>query len=430
MTAPLRIAIAGLGTVGAGLVDLIARNQTLLTRRAGRQLEIVAVSARDRGRDRGIDLSAFAWFDDPAVMAAEAECDVVVELIGGEAGVAAKVVETALSEGRHIVTANKALMAHHGARLARLAQLQGRALAFEAAVAGGIPVIKALREGLSANRITGLRGILNGTCNYILTEMAATKRAFDDVLAEAQTLGYAEADPSFDIDGVDAAHKLALLAAIAFGREVDFGALHVEGIRGIDPRELSYAEELGYKLKLLGIARPEGEGILQSVYPCLIAAEAQIAAVDGVLNAVDIAGEPIGEVLLVGPGAGAGATASAVASDIVDIAAGRFAPVFGQSSDDLEPAAVTGVDSRYGSFYLRLAVTDKAGVVAHITRILADHDISVEDMIQRHAGQDGEPVTLVLTTHATEEAAMRNALAEIEAYENVSAEPVMLRIES
>jgi len=329
MTKPLKIAIAGLGTVGAGTLKLLSEQAELLSLRSGRTLQVTAVSARNRNLNRGIDISACQWFDDAVEMARSADADAVVELIGGSDGAAKAVCEAAFEAGRHVVTANKALLAHHGTDLATKAEAADVTLAFEAAVAGGIPVIRALREGLAGNRIARLHGILNGTCNYILTTMRETGRDFDDVLAEAQQLGYAEADPAFDIDGVDAAHKLSLLSAVAFGSRVDFAGVYTEGISQIAAMDIQYAEELGYRIKLLGIAEMNHDGIHQRVHPAMVPIGAPIAAVEGVFNAVVTESDFVGMTVLEGRGAGAGPTASAVAGDLVDIACGRRAPTFG-----------------------------------------------------------------------------------------------------
>ncbi|MFN0042639.1 MAG: homoserine dehydrogenase, partial [Alphaproteobacteria bacterium] len=339
MAQALRIAMAGLGTVGAGTVRLLVENADILSRRCGRALALTAVSARDRGRDRGVDISGCRWFDDPVCMAREAEADVIVELIGGSDGPAKATVEAAIAAKRHVVTANKALLAMHGAALARTAEDAGVTLAFEASVAGGIPIVKALREGLAANRISRVYGILNGTCNYILTTMRTTGRTFDDVLAEAQKLGYAEADPSFDIDGTDAAHKLAVLTALAFGCEPNFAGIHVEGIRHVTPLDIAYAAELGYRIKLLGHARMTEHGVEQRVHPCMVPLDAPIAHVEGVLNAVVATGNFVGDTVFEGRGAGAGPTASAVAADLVDIALGRARRAFSVPAGDLKRVA-------------------------------------------------------------------------------------------
>jgi homoserine dehydrogenase len=429
---PLRIGIAGLGTVGAGLVRLLRANAEIVAARAGRPVVVAAVSARDRGRDRGgLDLGDARWHEDPVALAAEPGLDAVVELIGGSEGPARRLVEAALRAGRPVVTANKALLAVHGAALAEVAAAKGVPLAFEAAVAGGIPAIKALREGLAANRIGRVAGILNGTCNYILTVMREQRRDFAEVLAEAQRLGYAEADPAFDIDGVDAAHKLAILAALAFGRPVDFAAVHVEGIRDVSALDIALAEELGYRIKLLGIASREGAdgGVSARVHPCMVPASAPIARVDGVFNAVVAEGDFAGRLVLEGRGAGAGPTASAVAADLIDLARGRHAPVWGAEASLGGPvAAALPMERHVGAYYLRLMVLDRPGVIADVTGILRDHDISLEAMLQRGRAP-GEAVPVVLTTHDCEEAAMRAALRRTAALEAVLERPALIRIE-
>jgi len=429
MSQPLKIAIAGLGTVGAGTVKLLQDQGALLTRRAGRAIEITAVSAREKGRDRGVDLSAYRWFDDPVALAAEAEADVVVELIGGADGAAKTLVETALARGRHVVTANKALLAHHGTALAKAAEAKGLTLAFEASVAGGIPIVKALREGLAGNRVSRVYGILNGTCNYILTTMRKTGRAFGDVLADAQKLGYAEADPSFDVDGVDAAHKLAILTSLAFGQAVDFAGVHVEGIRHVSALDIEYAAELGYRIKLLGIARATDHGVEQRVHPCMVPLETPIAHVEGVFNAVVAEGDFVGQTVFEGRGAGAGPTASAVVSDLLDIARGRVTPTFGVPASELMVAPTASMERHVGPYYVRFMVVDQPGVVADIAAALRDEKVSLEAVIQRARSPDGM-VPLVLTTHDTEEAAMRRALERIETLKSVIEPPRMIRIES
>jgi homoserine dehydrogenase len=424
----LKLAIAGLGTVGAGTIALIEAQGDLLANRAGVAVEVVAVCARDRQRDRGIDLSAIEWWDDPVAMARESDCDVVIELIGGSDGVAKAVCEAALSAGRHVVTANKALIAHHGTALARMADATGVSLGYEAAVAGGIPIIKSIREGLAGNRFTRVQGILNGTCNYILTEMRETGRAFDDVLADAQSLGYAEADPSFDVDGIDAAHKLAILASLAFGSEVDFANVHVEGIRRIAPLDLEFAAELGFKIKLLGIAEQTADGIYQRVHPTMVRVDAPIAAVEGVTNAVETLGDFVGTTVLQGAGAGAGPTASAVMADVLDIAAGRQAPVFGVPADKLSPAKSQPMSHHVGSYYVRLRVIDRPGVIADVTAVLRDNEVSMESIIQRGRAPE-EPVDVVLTTHETTESAMQQVLSAIDGLQAVVEPPTLIRIE-
>ncbi|HLY46866.1 MAG TPA: homoserine dehydrogenase [Stellaceae bacterium] len=428
MTGPLNIAIAGLGTVGAGTVQLLQRQAERLTVRAGRQLVVAAVSARDKGRDRGADLSAARWYDDAAAMAADPAIDVVVELIGGAEGVGRQVVETALAHNKHVVTANKALMAEHGTALAKTAEGAGVALAFEAAVAGGIPIIKTLREGLAGNRLSRVYGILNGTTNYILTTMRESGREFAEVLAEAQRLGYAEADPGFDIDGVDASHKLAILASVAFGRPVDLAGVHTEGIRHVSRLDIDFAAELGYRIKLLGIARITENGLEQRVHPCMVKRETPIAAVEGVFNAVVAEGDFVGRVVLEGRGAGAFPTASSVASDLVDIAAGRQVPTFGVPAAALSQLPGAAMERHEGAYYIRLMVVDQPGVIADIAAALRDEQVSLESMIQRGRAP-GEAVPVVLTTHVTLEAAMRRALDRIAAQDTVLEPPRMIRIE-
>jgi len=428
VTAALKIAVAGLGTVGAGTLKLLAEQAGIIEQRCGRRITVTAVSARDPNKDRGVDLSGVRWFTDPVVMADEADADVFVELIGGSDGPARAAVEAALARGRHVVTANKALLANHGTTLARAAEERGLTLAFEAAVAGGIPIIKGLREGLAANRVSEIHGILNGTCNYILTEMRTTGREFADVLAEAQALGYAEADPSFDIDGIDAAHKLAILTSVAFGCPVDFASVLVEGIRHVSALDLKYAEELGYRIKLLGIARRTALGIEQRVHPCMVPREAPIATVDGVFNAVVAQTDFADRVWLVGRGAGAGPTASAVVADLIDVARGRTTPTFGIPANRLEPVQASPVEGRQGAYYLRLMVVDRPGVIADVAALLRDHNVSMESFIQR-GRSPGEAVPVVLTTHETTEAAMQKALLAIGALPAVMEPPRMIRIE-
>jgi homoserine dehydrogenase len=428
VAAPLRIAVAGLGTVGAGTVRLLQTHRDLLAQRCGRAIEVTAVSARDRGRDRGIDLTASAWRDDPLELALDPQVDVVVELIGGAEGVARSLVESALANGKHVVTANKALLAHHGSELAREAERAGLTLAYEGAVAGGIPIIRALREGLAANAIQRVYGILNGTCNYILTAMRQTGREFAEVLAEAQRLGYAEADPAFDVDGIDAAHKLSILTSLAFGCETDFAGVHVEGIRHVSAIDIAYAEELGYRIKLLGIARPTEHGIEQRVHACMVPLGTPIAHVEGVFNAVVTEGDFVGQTMAEGRGAGAGPTASAVVSDLIDIARGRTLPAFGVPAKDLKRLPASPMERHRGAYYVRLMVVDRPGVIADIAAALRDERVSMEAMIQRGRAPD-EAVPVVLTTHETEEAGMRRALDRIARLDSVREPPRMIRIE-
>jgi homoserine dehydrogenase len=424
----LRIGVAGLGTVGSAVLGLIAGHRDLLALRAGKYLEITAVSARASDKPRTVDISSYRWFDDPVALASSNDVDVVVELIGGQDGPAKKLIETALANGKPVVTANKALLAHHGTALARSAESQNLSLAYEASVCGGIPVVKGLREGLAANAIRELHGVLNGTCNYILTQMRDTGRSFDEVLAEAQALGYAEADPGFDIDGIDTAHKLAILTALAFGAEVDLPSVHIEGIRHVDALDIAYADELGYTIKLLGIARRADDEIEQRVHPCMIPKNAAIAAADGVYNALVADGDSVDKVNFVGRGAGGGPTASAVVADLIDIARGHKIPVFGIPAVQLKKLKPRPIEKRYGAYYLRLMVVDRPGVIADVTSILRDQNVSMESMLQRMRAPGGN-VPVVLTTHETEEARMNAVIAQVTALDAVVEPPHLIRIE-
>lgn len=431
-TSPLRLGLAGLGTVGAGVIRLLNTNADLVTARAGRPLKVTAVSARDRTRDRGVDLSGMRWYDNAPDLVADPDVDVVVELIGGSEGTARAVVEAALAAGKPVVTANKALLAIHGPALARLSAEKSAPLLFEAAVAGGIPAIKMVREGLAADRLLRIGGILNGTCNYILTVMRETGKDFGTVLADAQQLGYAEADPSTDIDGLDAAHKLTILAGLAFGQPVAFDSLHVEGIRRIGALDLTFARTLGYRIKLLGMARMSDAGLEARVTPCLVPENAPIAQVDGVFNAVVAEGAFAGRLMIEGRGAGAGPTASAVAADLIDIARGHTIPVWGVQATDTPPLQANPVSAGTGAFYLRLLVEDRPGVIADITAVLRDCGVSLRSMLQHTPEQnDADPyVPLVLVTHQTSEVAMQDAVARIDGLDVVTDTPVMIRIET
>jgi len=427
---PFRLGIAGLGTVGAGLLRLIEDNRDLLTARAGLPISVTAVSARDRSRDRGVSLDGFAWVDDPTDLAGRDDVDAVVELIGGSDGDALTLARNTMRAGKPFVTANKALMAEHGAELAALSEEQAAPLLYEAAVAGGIPVIKAIREGLAGNRLTRVYGILNGTCNYILTEMRTTGRDFAGVLKDAQELGYAEADPTFDVEGVDAAHKLALLTALAFGVKPDFHAMSVEGISNISAVDIAYADEFGYRIKLLGVAEEIDGQIAQRVRPCLVRSETPIAKVEGVFNAVVAEGDQVGRVVLEGPGAGAGPTASAVASDIVDVAAGRAGSVFSQPSSQLRAAARYEADNRRCRYYIRLEVLDRPGVIADIAGVLRDESISIESLLQRADMDEQGTAPVVVITHETAEGQIRAALDGLNRLESVLDQPHLLAIEN
>jgi homoserine dehydrogenase len=439
MNRPLKLGIAGLGTVGTGLLQLLAEHGPRLTRGIGRRIEVAAVSARSRAKKRAVGLGEAAWFEDAERLAAHPSIDVFVELIGGEDGVAKAAVEAALRAGKPVVTANKALLAKHGVELAKLAEQSGVALNFEAAVAGGIPVIKTLREALAANQIRRVYGILNGTCNYILTQMQEEHRSFADVLAEAQAKGYAEADPTFDIDGFDTAHKLTLLTSLAFGTEVAFDQIDVEGIRTISQADIEAADDLGYRIKLLGVALMTESGIEQRVHPAMVPKHSAIAEVSGVTNCVAIDGDFCGNLLLAGAGAGAKATASAVASDILDIARGDNPPPFGVPVAELKGYKRARLGQHQGAYYVRLAVFDRPGAMANVAGRMGERGVSLESIVQRRPrgaqpGIDarpklGSPTSVILITHETTEEAMRGALEAIHGDGQVAEKPQMIRIE-
>ena len=436
MTQALRLGIAGLGTVGAGVLDILARHKELVAARAGRPVEVVAVSARSRGKDRGHDLSKLAWHDDPVKLAADPSVDVFVELMGGEGDPAKAAVETAIRSAKHVITANKALLAHHGSALARLAEEKGVALNFEASVAGGIPIIKTIREGLAGNRVGKLFGIMNGTCNYILTKMGNEGRSFTEVLKEAQALGYAEADPTFDVEGVDAAHKATIMSAIAFGIPMQFDKAYIEGISKLDSVDITYAEQLGYRIKLLGIARRRENGVELRVHPTLIPAKRLIANVEGAMNAVLVQGDAVGATLYYGKGAGAEPTASAVIADLVDVTRLHTSdpehrvPHLAFQPDQVRNVPVLPIEDVVTSYYLRMRVEDKPGVLADITRILADSDISIEALNQKEAAEGESHTDIILLTHQTVERKANAAIARIEALPVVHGKVTKLRMES
>ena len=438
MGQPLRLGIAGLGTVGSGVLGILSQHGERIAQRLGRPVAVTGVSARTRGKDRGADLSGMAWFEDPVKLAADPGIDVFVELIGGEGGVAKAAVEAALGAGKHVVTANKALLAHHGSALAAQAEKKGLALKFEAAVAGGIPVIKAMRESLLSNQISRVYGILNGTCNYILSRMQAEGSAFKDVLADAQKLGYAEADPTFDIGGFDTAHKLAILTSLAFGTRVSVKDIYIEGIEGITAADIEAAEDLGYRIKLLGVAQRTESGIEQRVHPAMVPVHSAIAEVNGVLNCVAIDSDQLGTLTLVGRGAGSKPTASSVVSDIVDVARGDVTPAFVVPSAKLEPYRKAQLRAHEGGYYIRLSLFDRYGAFANIAQRMAEKKVSLESIVQRRSRQaratpmavdSGAPVPVVMITHETTEAAIRSALDRIEADGFVDGKPQMIRIE-
>ncbi len=429
---PISVGLVGLGTVAQGTLRVLEQNREELARRIGRAIEVTHVGAR-RDRD-GVDLSHVKVSRDLMEVALDPEVDIFVELIGG-IDYARELIEAAIASGKHVVTANKALIAEYGNALFEKAQARGVTIAFEAAVAGGIPVIKAIREGLAANQINWLAGIINGTGNFILTAMRDDGRAFADVLAEAQALGYAEADPTFDVEGIDAAHKLAILASIAFGIPLTFNSVYTQGISTIDLDDIDYAEELGYRIKHLGIARRREDGVELRVHPTLIAETELLANVNGVMNAVQIYGDAVGSTLLYGPGAGSLPTASAVVADLADVARSITAdpthrvPHLAFQPNHLNALPILSIEDTRCPFYCRLSVRDEVGVLAEITRILADHGVSLESIIQKD-GVSGEPVALILLTHTVLERDLMAALATITQSDAVVGQPVILRVET
>jgi homoserine dehydrogenase len=432
MSNTLRLGIAGLGTVGTGVLDIIATHGKLVEMRAGAGIVVKGIAARNRGKDRGHDLSKLEWHDDPVALAKSANIDVFIELIGGDSGAAKDAVLAAIASGKHVITANKALLAKHGVELAKRAEAAGVCLNFEAAVAGGIPVIKTLREGLAGNAPRKVFGILNGTCNYILTKMADEGRSFADVLKEAQNLGYAEADPTFDVGGFDTAHKLSILSALAFGTEVNADAIAIEGIEAITLDDIRNASEMGYKIKLLGVAVRHEAGVEQRVHPTLVPKGSPVSDTDGVFNAVVIKGDFVGDLMLEGRGAGGHPTASAVVADIVDVARGNKRPAFGVPVSALKPFKSPSLKAHEGGFYVALQLLDKPGAVAAIARVLADEKISIESIVQRgRHGADAKRDTaqFTLITHDTLESAIRKALAKIEKDGHVAGKPRVIRIE-
>jgi homoserine dehydrogenase len=426
MTADFKIAIAGLGTVGGGVVKALAARGEELSRRAGRKLEITGVSARDKNKARGFDVAG--WTDDPLSLA-KGDADLVVELIGGEEGIARQLVETALTNRKHVVTANKALLARHGLALAQLAERNGVTLKFEAAAAGGIPIVKALREGLIAFDIDAVKGILNGTCNYILTEMESSGRAFADVLKEAQAKGYAEADPTLDVGGGDTAHKLALLSSLAFGTVPDLNAVSVEGIQHITPDDIAFASEFGFRIKLLGVARRVAGKIDQKVHPAMVRVRAALANVSGAANGVLVDAGAAGSFFFSGRGAGEAPTASAVISDIVEAASGGPSSVFGRPAASLARLEPADGKQALSAWYLRFEVLDVPGVLASIAGNLSEAGVSIESMIQRGRAP-GEPVAIVMITHETSQAKVERALKAIGASDKVRARPCMIPMET
>ena len=438
MAEPLKVGLAGLGTVGTAVLHLLERGRDKLVARCGRPIEVVAISARSRNKKRDIDLKAFRWFADPVALAADPSIDVLVEVIGGAGDPAKSAVETALADGKHVVTANKALLARHGQKLAALAERKHVALNFEASVGGGIPIVKTLREGLNGDSFARIYGILNGTCNYILSRMEQDRLAFDDCLRDAQRLGYAEADPSFDVEGHDTAQKLSILASLAFGTKLDPSAIYVEGISSITLADLDAAAELGYRVKLLGVAVKTDAGIEQRVHPTMVPKDSAIAQVMGVTNAVTIDADGLAPITLVGPGAGGLATASAVVSDLADIARGVCALPFGRPAAHMIAVRKAPMQHHEGGYYIRLLARDRPGTAATIARRLAQQSISLESIVQRHgrapdgaaaSGRSGEAVPVIMITYATSEDAVRKALVAVRRDRVISGRPQVIRIE-
>lgn len=435
MADALKLGIAGLGTVGASLARILQDRREMLTTTCGRAIDITAITARDQSRDRGFDVSGITWFNTADALAANADINVYVELMGGAGDPAYSSVKAALSRGIHVVTANKALLAAHGTELAEIAEANGALLNYEAAVAGGIPVIKALRESLTGNTVSRVYGIMNGTCNYILTKMEKEGLGFEACLKEAQRLGYAEADPAFDIEGNDTAHKLSILTSLAFGTAIAADDIYLEGITNISIQDIHAAAELGYRIKLLGVAQRTESGIEQRVHPTMVPLDSVIAQVEGVTNAVAIESDVLGELLMVGPGAGGNATASAVLGDIADIAKSRpgaqNVPAFGRPVASLAPYQQATMQSHEGGYFIRLSVEDRAGVFASIATHMAQNHISLESIVQRARQHDAanEPQTIILVTHATTEDSVRKAVAMVKGEGYLVGEPQVIRIE-
>ena len=429
MTTPpdLRIGLAGLGTVGIGVVKIIQRHADLIAARAGRRVVITAVSARDRGKNRDADLSGYAWETDPVALAKRRDIDVLIEVIGGHDGPARAATEAAIAAGHDVVTANKALLAHHGQALAIAAESAGRVIRFEAAVAGGIPVIKALTEGLAGNQIRRVMGVMNGTCNYILTRMQSAGLPYAQVFEEARQLGYLEADPNLDVGGIDAGHKLSLLAAIAFGTKVSFDAVELEGIGAISIDDITLAADMGYRIKLLGVAQLTGRGLEQRMTPCLVPADSPLGQLQGGTNMVVLEGDSVGQIVLRGPGAGEGPTASAIMADVIDIARGLRLPTFGQPADSLQTpiAAKAATPTPY---YLRMTLVDKPGALAKIATCLGEAGVSIDQM--RQYGHAGTHAPVLIVTHKATRDDIDHAMARFAATGVLVGQPVALRIEA
>lgn len=427
MSDPLRLGIAGLGTVGVGVIKIVQRHAAELEARAGRPVAITAVSARDKAKDRGVRIGSYAWEDDPVALAKRDDVDVFVELMGGSDGPAKAATEAAVAKGKDVVTANKAMLAVHGQALAEAADASGSVIRFEAAVAGGIPVIKSLTEGLAGNEITRVLGVMNGTCNYILTRMQNAGLTYDAVFEEASKLGYLEADPNLDVGGIDAGHKLALLASIAFGTKVAFEAVHLEGIQHITIEDIELAADMGYQIKLLGVAQRSGRGLEQRMTPCLVPSTSPLGQLDGATNMVVLEGDSVGQIVLRGAGAGEGPTASAVMGDVMDIARGFRLPAFGRKAALLETAPAAS-KSTPAPFYLRMKLLDRPGALAKIATALGNAGVSI-DRMRQYGHQDPEAPVLIVT-HKVDPAALGAALAELPGTGVLVGAPVAIRIEN
>ncbi|MDV7145700.1 homoserine dehydrogenase [Tropicimonas sp. TH_r6] len=427
MTQPLRLGIAGLGTVGTGVVKILRQKANLLSARCGRPVVITAVSARSKDKDRGVSLEGYAWEDDPVALAQRADVDVFVELMGGSEGPAKDATEAAIAAGKDVVTANKALLALHGQALAEAAEEAGHVIRFEAAVAGGIPVIKSLTEGLAGNEITRVMGVMNGTCNYILTRMEDAGLPYEEVFAEADALGYLEADPNLDVGGIDAGHKLSLLSAIAFGTKVDFEGVELEGIQKLSIEDIRTAARLGYRIKLLGVAQMTGRGLEQRMSPCLVPVNSPLGQLEGGTNMVVLEGDAVGQIVLRGAGAGEGPTASAVLSDVIEIARGSRISTFGQPAAGLEKARPARAAAP-APFYLRMTLTDKPGAMAKIATVLGESGISIDRM--RQTRHDSAHAPVVIVTHKTSRDSLDTALSGFAATGVVESDPVAIRIET
>ncbi|MDQ2089465.1 homoserine dehydrogenase [Marimonas arenosa] len=426
MSEPLRLGIAGLGTVGTGVVKIVRQKANLLAARAGRRIEITAVSARTRDKDRGVSLKDYAWEDDPVKLATRDDVDVFVELMGGSDGPAKAATEAAIAAGKDVVTANKAMLAHHGQALAEAAEAAGRVIRFEAAVAGGIPVIKALTEGLAGNEITRVMGVMNGTCNYILTRMQSADLTYEQAFAEADGLGYLEADPELDVGGIDAGHKLSLLAAIAFGAQVDFDGVELEGIGAVTIDDIHQAADMGYRIKLLGVAQMTGRGLEQRMSPCLVPDNSPLGQLEGGTNMVVIEGDAVGQIVLRGAGAGEGPTASAVMGDVIDIARGLRLATFGTPAGELA-ALKPAKGAVPAPYYLRMTLTDKPGALAKVAAVLGEAGISIDRM--RQYGHEDTSAPVLIVTHRCQRKALDEALAAISRLDVLEGAPVALRIE-